>query len=425
MRKRILWVLLVCEVLSTLAHATYSIVACDSQTKQCGVAVQTNNLAVGASVPYAEAGVGALASQFETNPNYGPAGLSLLRAGKSPDEALRQLLQEDGNFDGEGIEARQVGIVAIGGASAFYTGAEAAKEIWAGGRKGAGYSIQGNGLAGSQVAEAMEKTFLNTPGGLADRLMAALAAGDRAGGQKTGRESAALLVRTSEGFPMDIDLRVDDASDPVADLQKLYNMYCARQQLVQAAMAINKGELEKGQSLMIEAVARASEWPRALIRAAKLAEQIEEPSLALQYITTAFSKNPAWAENEIGSGDYAELGSDPLFHRWVTADEEHRALAAATDLQRTNSTKSEDYIPVSRMLLEVGRALEALKLLNDSGQGAATSVPLMLAKASAYSALGDKANSLKECRAAAALEPEDLRIRRKIRRLQSEGEPTH
>ena len=424
MRKQIVGVLLAFQALCTLTHATYSIVACDSQTKQCGVAVQTNNLAVGASVPYAEAGVGALASQFETNPNYGPRGLSLMRSGASPENVLKQLLQSDGNFDGEGIEARQVGVVAIGGASAFYTGAEAAKESWAGGRKGPGYSIQGNGLAGSQVAEAMEKAFLNSPGALADKLMAALTAGDRAGGQKTGRESAALLVRTPEGFPMDIDLRVDHASDPVAELQKLYNMYCARQELVQAAMAINKGQMDRGQSLMIGAVARASDWPRALIRAAKLAEQIEEPSLALQYITTAFSKNPAWVENEIGSGDYAELGANPLFHHWVTADQERRAVAAADDLRQTHSISTADYVQASRMLLEVGRAKEALALLDDSGQIAEASVASLLAEASAYLALGDKASSLKECRAAAALAPEDLRIRRRIARLQSEGELT-
>src|SRR5580698_8505931 len=93
------------------ASATYSIVACDAKTRECGVAVQTNNLAVGASVPYAQAGVGAVASQFETNPNYGPRGLELMARGMSPAEVMKKILAEDGNFDGEGIETRQVGIV--------------------------------------------------------------------------------------------------------------------------------------------------------------------------------------------------------------------------------------------------------------------------------------------------------------------------
>src|ERR1035438_1980809 len=184
------------------AQATYSIVACDAQTRECGVAVQTNNLAVGASVPYAKAGVGAIASQFETNPMYGSRGLALLTQGKNPDEVLKVLLQEDDNFDGEGVEARQVGIVSVSGRFAVFTGAEAAASPWAGSRTGNGYSIQGNGLAGPQVVEAMEKTFNSTPGALAERLMAALSAGDKAGGQKTGRESAALLVSTPSGFPM-------------------------------------------------------------------------------------------------------------------------------------------------------------------------------------------------------------------------------
>src|SRR5271170_1223170 len=106
-------------------HATYSIVACDAKTQACGVAVQTNNLAVGASVPYAQAGVGAMASQFETNPHYGPRGLELLAKGIGPAEVMKKLLAEDGNFDGEGIEARQVGMVSIDGRAANYTGEEA------------------------------------------------------------------------------------------------------------------------------------------------------------------------------------------------------------------------------------------------------------------------------------------------------------
>jgi uncharacterized Ntn-hydrolase superfamily protein len=120
MRPSFPWLPLV-SVLGTLpAQGTYSIIACDAQTRQCGVAVETNNLAVGARVPYATAGVGALASQFETNPRYGPQGLALLSEGVSPDEAMKQLLQQDGNFEGQEIVACQVGIVAIDGRSASY-----------------------------------------------------------------------------------------------------------------------------------------------------------------------------------------------------------------------------------------------------------------------------------------------------------------
>ena len=152
MRQCLLLLSLIFGIFLPSVHATYSIVGCDAQTRQCGVAVQTNNLAVGASVPYAEAGVGALASQFETNPKYGPRGIALMSEGKSPEDTLKQLLREDGNFEGQGVEARQVGIVAVDGRATFYTGQEAANSHWAGGRSGKGYSIQGNGLAGAQVA---------------------------------------------------------------------------------------------------------------------------------------------------------------------------------------------------------------------------------------------------------------------------------
>jgi uncharacterized Ntn-hydrolase superfamily protein len=422
MPKSLLLVPPLLAVFASAAHATYSIVACDSQTHQCGVAVQTNNLAVGASVPYAQAGVGALASQFETNPRYGPRGLALMSEGKSPDETLKQLLREDGNFDGQGIEARQVGIVALDGRSTFYTGQDAASSDWAGGRNGKGYSIQGNGLAGPQVAEAMEQAFLKTSGPLADRLMASLIAGDTAGGQRSGRESAALLLRTPDGFPADIDLRVDHASDPVTELQNLYNMQSARQQVIEAGIAARKGQFEQSRSLMMGAVARSSGWARIWIRAAKVADQIEERQLALQYITMAFSQNAAWVQQEIGSGDYAELGADPLFHRWVTADQENRALSAYRELHDARTLPPQTYIRVARILLEVGHPHEALKVLESSDGALAETVALRLARGEAYAATGDYANSLKEYQKASAQVPNDLRIRVRVRQLRESGD---
>ena len=418
MPKPLLLLPLLFAIFAPAARATYSIVACDSQTRQCGVAVQTNNLAVGASVPYAQAGVGALASQFETNPRYGPRGLALMSEGKSPDETLKQLLREDGNFDGEGIESRQVGVVALDGRSTFYTGQDAGSSAWAGGRSGKGYSIQGNGLAGPQVVEAMEQAFLKTPGGpLADRLMAALVAGDAAGGQRTGRESAALLVRTPDGFPIDIDLRVDHANDPVAELHTLYNMQSARQQVIEAGIAARKGQFEQSRALMISAVARAWGWARVWIRAAKVAEQIEERQLALQYATMAFSQNPAWAQQEIGSGDYAELGAEPMFHRWVTAEQEQTALSAYRELHEARTSSSQDYVRVARILLEVGHPHEALTLLESSDGALTETVALRLARAEAYAASGDYADSLKEYQKASAQVPNDLRIRLRVRQL--------
>jgi uncharacterized Ntn-hydrolase superfamily protein len=412
--------------LLSVSQATYSIVACDAQSRQCGVAVQTNNLAVGASVPYAQAGVGALASQFETNPHYGPQGMTLLSQGKSPDEVLQQLLRDDGNFDGNGIEARQVGIVSLDGRAVFYTGQAAAASAWAGGRSGKGYSIQGNGLAGPQVIAAMEQAFLGTTGTLADRLLAALAAGDAAGGQKTGRESAALLVRTPDGFPMDIDLRVDHSDNPVAELQKLYEIQSARQQVITAEIAARRGQPEKARMLMIGAVARA-QWPRVLIRAAKLAEQLEERPLALQYIEIAFSRNPAWAQQEIGSGDYAELGANPAFHRWITADQEQHAIAASREISGNKTSSLEDCLTKARILLEAGDPGQARELLNHTAARFPQTSALRLTRAEAYAATGDYGKALKECQEAQAQDPNNWRIRLRIARLreQSTGAESH
>src|SRR5687767_8414233 len=190
--------MVIAMALSPLAHATFSIAACD-RDGSCGVAVATNNLAVGSSVIYAKAKVGALATQFETNPAYGPEGLALLAKRLSPEDAVARLLATDGNFDGTTIAFRQVGLVDAEGRSAVYTGKEVMSSTWAGSIHGKGYSVQGNGLTSEHVVIAMKDAFLSHNGPLAERLMASLEAGQQAGGQATGKFSAALLVRTPEG----------------------------------------------------------------------------------------------------------------------------------------------------------------------------------------------------------------------------------
>ena len=300
------------------AEATYSIVACERATGQCGVAVQTDNLAVGASVPAAQAGVGALASQFETHPRHGPRGLALLAQGLTPAAVLCQLLAEDGGFEGRGPEARQVGLVSITGATAAHTGADAAAADWAGARSGPGFSVQGNGLAGPQVLDAMANAFVAAVGPLADRLMAALRAGDRAGGQRTGRQSAALLVRTPEGFPLDVDLRVDDAGDPVAALSRLYDLQASRQAIIEARLTARRGDPARARFLLQAATARAHAWPRALILAAEVATELEEPAAAMRDLAAAFAANPRRRAATLGRGTFAALGHQPMFHAGST-----------------------------------------------------------------------------------------------------------
>lgn len=167
--------------------ATFSIVARDAATGELGVAVASRFFAVGTVVPWARANVGAVATQSFANTTYGPRGLELLAQGARPEDALAILLRSDPDRD-----RRQVGIVAADGASVTYSGKGC--NPWAGGRSGRDYAIQGNILTGEKVVLEMERAFGSAKGTLAERLYASLAAGDAAGGDSRGRQSAALLV---------------------------------------------------------------------------------------------------------------------------------------------------------------------------------------------------------------------------------------
>ena len=203
--------------------ATFSIVGYDAETGALGIAVQSKFFAVGAVVPWAEAGVGAIATQSWANTTYGPKGLKLLKSGLSAEQTLERLIADD-----EGRATRQVGIVDAKGNVAHYTGGECNE--WAGAVSGKHYTAQGNILAGEDVVKAMGKAFEATEGELADKLMAALFAGQEAGGDTRGQQSAALLVVREQGGyggfnDRYIDLRVDDAEKPIEELQRLLEIH--------------------------------------------------------------------------------------------------------------------------------------------------------------------------------------------------------
>ncbi|MFZ6769019.1 DUF1028 domain-containing protein [Undibacterium sp. Di26W] len=299
----------------SLASATFSIVACD-RSGHCGAAVATNNLAVGASVPYAQAKLGALVSQFETNPAYGPQGLVLLASGETPDAAIKILLDGDNNFDNSTIAARQVGMVDASGRSASYTGAEAQSSTWAGEEHGDGFSIQGNGLAGEQVASSMKRAFLSSTGTLAERLMASLEAGEKAGGQTTGKLSAALLVKTTEGAWQDIDLRVDGAPEPVKDLRRLLEQHYALQAIIRAEHQAKKGAIDDAHTSISEALHRCYGWDRIWRRAARLAMTMGDKDRALDYLSVFLSINPVWGRMELRDSIYQPLHTNALFRSW-------------------------------------------------------------------------------------------------------------
>src|SRR5579875_397717 len=204
-------------------YMTFSIVARDLEAGEFGIAVQSKFLAVGAVVPWARAGVGAIATQAWANTSYGSRGLELLAQGLSAQEVLESLLsQDDGRAD------RQVGIVGLSGKPVSYTGEQCFP--WAGGRVGEHYACQGNILVSEETVQAMAHTFEQTTGLLCDRLLAALAAGQAAGGDSRGQQSAALLVvRPKGGYggfnDRFIDLRVDDHPTPIAELQRLLQLH--------------------------------------------------------------------------------------------------------------------------------------------------------------------------------------------------------
>ncbi|MGZ4395936.1 MAG: DUF1028 domain-containing protein [Gaiellaceae bacterium] len=204
--------------------ATYSIVACDLAAGQWGVAVQSKFLAVGAVVPWAAPGVGAVATQAYANPRYGPEGLELLAGGLTAEEVVARLTADD-----EGRETRQLGIVDMHGRSASFTGSEC--NAWAGGRTGPCFAAQGNILVSAETVDALAETFEATPQRpLAERLLACLTAAQEAGGDSRGQQSAALLVVERDGgyaalSDTLVDLRVDDHGRPVEELQRLYRLH--------------------------------------------------------------------------------------------------------------------------------------------------------------------------------------------------------
>jgi uncharacterized Ntn-hydrolase superfamily protein len=204
--------------------ATYSIVACDLEARQWGVAVQSKFLAVGSVVPWAAPEVGAVATQAYANPRYGPEGLALLQEGLSAQDVVDRLTGAD-----DGRDHRQLGVVDASGRAATFTGSEC--HDWAGGRAAEGHAAQGNILVSGETVDALAETFISSAGKpLAERLLDSLAAAQEAGGDRRGQQSAALLVVEKDGgyaslSDILVDLRVDDHEHPVAELHRLYGLH--------------------------------------------------------------------------------------------------------------------------------------------------------------------------------------------------------
>ncbi len=295
--------------------ATFSIVARDPAAGEWGVGVASRFFAVGAVVPWAKAGVGAVATQSFMNTTFGPRGLDLLAAGLSPEETLKVLLRTDDN-----PTRRQVGIVAADGASTTYTGADCIPG--AGGRHGANYAVQGNSLTGEAVVVSMEKAFLETKGTLADRIYAALVAGDAEGGDARGRQSAAILVvHAGAGYggytDRAIDIRVDDHPDPFGELGRLLRFgqmnYCWND----AWTLFTKGRTAEALPPMEKAATLAPDNPEVCYDLAVIRLAAGRRVESLEALRRAVALNPKLKAQARGDKDLSALSGDTAFETLV------------------------------------------------------------------------------------------------------------
>lgn len=277
--------------------ATYSIVARDSATGEIGVAVQSHWFSVGPLVPWAEAGVGAVATQSFVDPRYGPLGLDLMRLGRSAPEALRALVSSDADS-----AVRQVAMIDAQGRVAAFTGARAIRA--AGHHTGKQYSVQANLMEKPSVWPAMARAFESTKGDLAERLLAALEAAEREGGDIRGRQSAAIIVvgPTGTGRPWAdrrIDLRIEDHPAPVTELRRLVTLAHVYQKLNEGDEWVTKNDIPRAveayggaTSLLPDAATNGEAvfWTGISLANAKRVDE------AIPYLRRAYAADRRWAE---------------------------------------------------------------------------------------------------------------------------------
>jgi uncharacterized Ntn-hydrolase superfamily protein len=245
--RRILFALIVIAIAIPAAAIdrpvhTYSIVARDPATGEMGVAVQSHWFSVGSIVTWAEAGVGAIATQSFVDPAYGPRGLELMKSGLTAEQALEALVLVD-----EGRDVRQVAFVDTAGNIASHTGATCIES--AGHHVGEGYSVQANMMLNDKVVPAMAKAYESTKGDLADRLMAALEAAQSVGGDIRGKQSAAMLIVKAESTGQSwtdrvLELRIEDHPTPIAELKRLLKIHRAYEHMNAGDVAVEHKDLD-------------------------------------------------------------------------------------------------------------------------------------------------------------------------------------
>jgi len=290
---------------------TFSIVGADPRTGEVGVAVASKFLAVGSVVPFAQAGVGAIATQSYANTTYGPRGLELMRQKVAPQTIIQRITRDDPQR-----ERRQVGIVDAQGRSATFTGKECIR--WAGGIAGKNFAAQGNILTGEAVVKAMAEAFQKTEGELALKLMAALEAGEKAGGDSRGKQSAAILVaRKNGGYggfdDRYIDLRVDDHKEPVQELRRLLTMQLLFRRQEQAFRLQERKQYAAAARVFADIIRDAPNDANAHYNYACILALAGSPKAALRHLERALELDRDLVRIAVNDPDFASLRNNPEF----------------------------------------------------------------------------------------------------------------
>lgn len=293
--------------------ATFSIVGHDPETGELGVAVASRFFTVGNVVPWAKAGVGAVATQAYANTSFGWRGLELMELGLTPQEVKNVLVRYD-----DDPTRRQFGVVDADGRSATYTGDNCT--AWAGGRAGAHYAVQGNILAGEAVVIAMEEAFLQTEGTLADRLYAALLAGEKAGGDSRGKQSAALLVvKEGAGYggytDRAIDVRVDDHPEPFKELGRILKIGQMNYAWNEAWTLFTTGKWAESLEPMERTARLAPDYAEVFYDLACIRLANDDRPGALEALEKALGLNPKLVSQALKDDDLRGLRGDSEFDR--------------------------------------------------------------------------------------------------------------
>ncbi|HZT90800.1 MAG TPA: DUF1028 domain-containing protein [Gaiellaceae bacterium] len=290
----------------TTTHGTFSIAAADLEAGEVGCAVQSKYFAVGAVVPWVRAGIGAVATQAAGVAVYGEQALGHLARGASPEEALAEVLADD-----PGRETRQLGVVAADGRAAAFTGAECLG--WAGHRIGSGFAVQGNILAGHAVVDAMARAYEEAVGPLVHRLVAALEAGQAAGGDRRGQQSAAVVVErvgarseSREGIDRVCDLRVDDHPQPIAELRRLVSIWTSWDVQRRAHVHYERGDY----AAAADTLAGCGDDPTSLYNRACYAVLAGRRADALADLREAISLDPSYRDLAARDGDLESIRAD-------------------------------------------------------------------------------------------------------------------